>query len=402
MKTKYMSLIKKVILCLVVLLFVVCFSLSSSFSSFIYESNDHRAVEMIANKLSYSIKINNMNTNKITIKPGGNIINMDVKSLNKVDTYYKLLYKNDDNLVVYNLSDNISGSIKSNEEKTIKLLVLNNTQNSINCTFDISGGYITRTLDEVIIANNYSEINNSLLVGDHIEYHPSNTYELDGKYFGEEGMISLSTIDTRWQIYDISDKGEIIIISENNISFDSYKLTGAYGYNNAVNLLNDVSKNLYSSDNSLEVRNINLEDVESKFNETLVRYGDNIEYVRELTSINYPTLWEYEKNTIINNENTNGSVHRSESYIINDVNSKQTTQVVVKDLITNSSEHELINGYLSTRYVYGNGKNIEWGIFSIKNGKVELNPLYDSLGKENDIPFTIRPIVKLSPNYIAN
>ena len=215
-------------------------------------------------------------------------------------------------------------------------------------------------------------------------------------------MISLSTIDTRWQIYDISDKGEIIIISENNISFDSYKLTGAYGYNNAVNLLNDVSKNLYSSDNSLEVRNINLEDVESKFNETLVRYGDNIEYVRELTSINYPTLWEYEKNTIINNENTNGSVHRSESYIINDVNSKQTTQVVVKDLITNSSEHELINGYLSTRYVYGNGKNIEWGIFSIKNGKVELNPLYDSLGKENDIPFTIRPIVKLSPNYIAN
>ena len=402
MKTKYMSLIKKVIICLVILLFVVCFSLSSSFSSFIFESNDHRAVEMIANKLSYSIKINNVDTNKITIKPGGNVINISIKSLNKVDTYYKLMYQNNDSLVVYNLSNNISGII-NNEEKNIKLLVINKDQNTTNCSFEVFGGYITRSLDEIIALDNYNEIDRSLAIGDYIEYSPSNNYELDGKYFNAIEPIKLSTINTKWQVYDINDKGEIIIISEDNIILNSdYKLKGSIGYNNAVNLLNDISRYLYSSDNSVEVRNINLEDIESKLNKSLVRYGENLEYLRSISSIYYPTLWEYEKNSVINNESTNGEVGRSEGYIFNDVEYKQVNQIVVKDLIVD----ETINGsdsyLLSTRYVKGNDNVVEWGIYKIENGKLELKPLYDSSGNETQIPFSIRPIVKLSPNYLAN
>ena len=403
MKTKYMSLLKKVIFVLLILLAVVCFSLSSSFSSFIYESNDHRAVEMFANKLSYNIKINNIDTNKITIKPGGNVINMNIKSLNKVDTYYKLVYKNNDDLVIYNLSNNVSGSITSESEIIIKLLIINKTQNSINCNFEVSGGYITRTLDEVIVSNNYSEIDKSIQIGDYIEYNPSNSYEIDGKYFNKEEVLSISTVPTRWKIYDINDKGEIIIISENNIIIeDSYKLKGALGYNNIVNLLNDVSRNLYSSENSIEVRNVNLEDIESRLNKTLVRNGENLEFTRSLTGINYPTLWAYEKNAVINGENTNGVVGRSESYIFNDVNSKQATQVVIKDLIVDTNEYDLSDCFLSTRYVNDKDKGIEWGVYSIENGKLKLNPLYDLSGKEYEIVFAIRPIVKLSSNYLAN
>ena len=147
MKNKYIVFFKGSMVILLILLIVVGFSFGVSFSSFVYSSSDHRAVEMKVGSLNYKLLIEDNETNTITLKPGYNIINIKIESLNKVDSYYKIVLDNNLNTYYYNsLKDEI---INKNEVKEKTILIFNNKNENEIVNFKIEGGYITNRIEDV-------------------------------------------------------------------------------------------------------------------------------------------------------------------------------------------------------------------------------------------------------------
>ena len=144
--------------------------LSVTFSSYIVTSNNHKAAEMYIGELKYSIEIDGSSTNTLTVPTGETIIDVKVNNLNPVDTYYKLLYLKNTNITVKyyestkDTKDVVTtynkpcGSITSSNSNTIKLLITNSSTSSQNIALTMKGGYITNTLEDIIIPSTYSEI----------------------------------------------------------------------------------------------------------------------------------------------------------------------------------------------------------------------------------------------------
>ena len=144
--------------------------LSVTFSSYIVTSNNHKAAEMYIGELKYSIEINGSTTNTLSVPTGETIIDIKVNNLNPVDTYYKLLYLKNTNITVKyyestkDTKDVVTtynkpcGSITSSNSNTIKLLITNSSTSSQNIALTMKGGYITNTLEDIIIPSTYSEI----------------------------------------------------------------------------------------------------------------------------------------------------------------------------------------------------------------------------------------------------
>ena len=160
---------------LMVLLIIVGFSvtLGLTYSNFIVTSNNHKAAEIYIGALKYSIEINESSTNTLSVPTGETIIDVKVNNQNPVDTYYKLLYLNNSNLIVeyFGLAselddsnnvtksyDKPNDSVTSSNSKTIKLKITNNGTSSQNLSLSVKGGYITNTLSDITIPSTYSEI----------------------------------------------------------------------------------------------------------------------------------------------------------------------------------------------------------------------------------------------------
>ena len=144
--------------------------LSITYSNYIVTSSNHKAAEMYIGELKYSMEIDGSSTNTLTVPTGETIIDIKVNNLNPVDTYYKLLYLKNTNITVkyyestkdtkdvvttYNKP---SGSITSSNSNIVKLLITNSSTSSQNIALTMKGGYITNTLEDIIIPSTYSEI----------------------------------------------------------------------------------------------------------------------------------------------------------------------------------------------------------------------------------------------------
>ena len=144
--------------------------LSVTFSSYIVTSNNHKAAEMYIGELKYSIEIDGSSNNTLTVPTGETIIDVKVNNLNPVDTYYKLLYLKNTNITVkyyestkdtndvvttYNKPND---SITSSNSNIIKLLITNSSTSSQNIAFTMKGGYITNTLNDIVVPSTHNEI----------------------------------------------------------------------------------------------------------------------------------------------------------------------------------------------------------------------------------------------------
>ena len=144
--------------------------LSVTFSSYIVTSNNHKAAEMYIGELKYSIEINGSTTNTLSVPTGETIIDIKVNNLNPVDTYYKLLYLKNTNITVkyyestkdtndvvttYNKPND---SITSSNSNIVKLLITNSSTSSQNIAFTMKGGYITNTLNDIVVPSTHNEI----------------------------------------------------------------------------------------------------------------------------------------------------------------------------------------------------------------------------------------------------
>ena len=144
--------------------------LSVTFSSYIVTSNNHKAAEMYIGELKYSIEINGSTTNTLSVPTGETIIDIKVNNLNPVDTYYKLLYLKNTNITIkyyestkdtydvvttYNKPND---SITSSNSNIVKLLITNSSTSSQNIAFTMKGGYITNTLNDIVVPSTHNEI----------------------------------------------------------------------------------------------------------------------------------------------------------------------------------------------------------------------------------------------------
>ncbi len=407
-RRKYVKIIRNRILVLLALLVIVCVSFSTSYSNFVYNSTDHRAVEMYVSPLNYEIKINDTYNGTIAVKPGNSFVNIDILSNNGVSTKYKLMYGTDDNLSVYFLDNVPSGDIGSGKSKTHRLIVSNLSDNIIKVNFKIVGGYNTNKLEDIIAPLGFSEINQTIHIGDYVEYKPVNandSYEIDKEISGYTKNQTVYKKNSKWRVFDINDDGSIDIISEKSISIDSkynlLHLSGYKGYNNGVYILNDVCNRLYGS-YFATARNISINDIESK----LSGNWNPKEYINSIAEDGYK---QYDKNMYVPAIYSEG-LDRSDSFniILQDeytVEDSLETEINYwthdmeednfKDLYYDIIMNQKYNTWISSRYVNAFDSYALFGISNMEKNTIMGNILYSSINDTFTGANAIRPIVNI-------
>lgn len=357
MKNKYVVYFKGTMVFLLILLIVVGFSFGVTFSSFVYSSNNHRAVEMYANKLNYRIYLNNEETNSIILKPGNNLISVKIESLNKVDTYYKLVLNSEYDAFYYN--SKVEETLKKNDSIEYKVDIYNNSNENSNVVFNVEGGYITNTIDDIKISNGYYEINDEINTGQSIVLNHQN-YKLLG--INEDGSIELI--------------GDIV---ENKLSF-----SGSNGFNNSIKDINNLINNVIDNENVVEVRSINLFDVLKYTSNEVVKYTTLSAKRKDNNDIYVPS-------SLLN-------VESEEDYSILALFSSPRIDIN-NELFKSSNNYNLFSSetpyFLATTYNESNSDNIEYGIFEISDELHKLK-LYDWNNNSFDASSNVRPFVKLS------
>ena len=154
--------------------------LSMTFSNYVVSSNSHKAAEMYIGELKYSIEIDG-SLNTLTVPKGETVVDVRVSNLNPVDTYYKLLYLKNSNITIKYYestkdTDEVvttyskpNDSIKGDNSNYIKLIITNSSTTTQNVALAMKGGYITNTIDDIIVPSTYSDITE-------IESTKTNTY----------------------------------------------------------------------------------------------------------------------------------------------------------------------------------------------------------------------------------
>ena len=144
--------------------------LCMSYSNFIVTSGKHKAAEMYIGTLKYSMTIDGITTNTLSVPAGETIIDVTITNENQIDTYYKLIYQNNSNVSIKyyestkDTNDKVTNysspnsKITSSGKNTIKLKIVNNSTSSQNIIFKIVGGFATNTLNDVIVPSGYTII----------------------------------------------------------------------------------------------------------------------------------------------------------------------------------------------------------------------------------------------------
>ena len=374
MINKYINILKKSIIFLLIVLIIVSYSFGMTYSNFVYNSESHRAVEMFTSKLKYSVNINGQETTEYSLKPGNNLLRINIKSLNEIESYYKLAYKCDNVLVSY-FEKEETNIIKSNENIQLNIVAFNKSNNNTLVTFDVFGGYITNGYKDVMVDGGFNEIKDNISIGTTIIVN-NESYKLLG--FSEDGSYEL-----------LSD----FMIEKT--------LNGARGYNKAVSTLNNLNAPL----SSVIYRSIRLNDIMKYTKNNLLENNSSNYY----SDAYYPSLWAEEDSVINNVKNDHPLLREDEMDMI--VNSKYSSSITVKGLKINSMDFindkykELFLGsnyLLATRYANAFEDHASWGVFALNDNSIELKELYDSLNNEYEVSGNIRvyAVIKSSENLV--
>lgn len=400
MRDRYLGVFKRSMVLLSILFVIVCFSFGVSYSNFIFSSTEHRAVEMHIDKLLYAIKINNEPTSELDVKPGINVYTVEIESLNKISSYYKLITEKND-LNIYYLANNTNNKIDGYGKNTTRLVIFNNTNSNIKTKFLINGGYINNKIDDISVNSGFREIT-QLNIGEYITYNTNNSYNLDNDYSSEEDSI-INTNNSLYRILSVNDDNTIDIISVNSVLLNNLTFNGANGYNNFAYIVNDICNKVFSNNNTVYVKNVNINELEKYTSTKIVNY-DNIKSINKLLYI--PKILEYEKNVIIDG-NTNETYSNDELLLIDKLNaSKPITSIVISE--PNLLEYEFNNPIyselfmnsnylLSNRIIKSDDDNLLYGVYQVEDKNIIINELYDSLDNDYSVSdIYVKPIIRLS------
>lgn len=158
-KKTFQAICKKNTLVIIMIVFL-CPILGLSYANFVINTDDYRASEMYIGKLLYSVKIDDMPTNKINVFANSETeVVVEVTSLNEVMTNYKLVYESNPNIKIIYASDEneiTNGSITSSKKSS--LLITNSGESDIEVSFYVIGGYYNNDVSDITVDTKYTEI----------------------------------------------------------------------------------------------------------------------------------------------------------------------------------------------------------------------------------------------------
>ena len=337
MKNKYISFFKKEIVFLLLLLIVVCISFGITYANFVFDSENKRAVEMFTGALTYNLKINGTYQNNITVPSGSSILNIEIEGMNEISSYYKLLTTS--NATIYSIEGNTNGIIGPTDKVSIKLYIVNNKQEEVVVPFIVSMGYITNKLDDVIIKDNYHEINN---IKSEITY--------DNK---------------KWNVLRVNEDASIDLVSKETYNI---KLSGYSSYNNLSDLLNSKCSTIGSKSlNAIDVGGINI--------------ITDTEYTTINRLIYYPSVLKNSEDFIVNN-NSNETTYDYTNHLL--VKNKMIVSDIANELFKK-------NKYLlNTNYYEVINNEVNYYVIEVDNGVVNLKKLYDSNNTNYEITSNVK------------
>ena len=300
------------------------------------------------------------------------------------------------------------------------------------------------------------EIPEGIKVGDYVNYTPTEgTYKVaDGTngsgYTTTDGYQTFTTETgesaLKWRVLSIDEeKGEVELVAATAAQTSTkLYLQGADGYNHAVDILNDLCKELYSNTSGAEARSIKVEDINAKTTydyteytntSTGFTYGDTKQLSTYGTSyMNYPNLYSQEKgygtagtmNTSGLNGSegkedgetdstsvvttystvtgsTNGNTAGTDPYITYTYYYYKAEDYLNTNLGVNTAPAGLINVgttyWLASRCVNANSNYAYFFVrYLSSSGDVNRSSLFNSSGNTNGYSYAVRPVVSLGSN----
>ena len=248
-----------------------------------------------------------------------------------------------------------------------------------------------------------SDIELASNVGKYVDYTPvSGSFTSEGQYNGGSDQNFSTVAGLKWRILE-ADNNTLTLISDTFANTNFY-LSEENGYNNAVLLLNNACKTMYSNGDWATGRSLNIDDIEkySTYPRTISestgmgwsKYYPNI-YAREINGAPngiYGTEFDLsEQDEYFTGYSSGNSSFRGKgTYYQFDMSTSTMKNQVYVDLFSNSS-----SAWLASRCASLNGNPMSFYIFAVSSNNVYGVELFVSYGHGNGYDIHIRPVVEI-------
>lgn len=376
---------------------------------FEYEGNKYYMIDQIDGEI-YNVRYHNKNDNKVKFEV--NVTNeknkckieiTNIKYNGYVDKW-QVKYQLDGNSY-WETSNDLTFYIKKEGTYAIKVVhgdEIDSEEQKIRVLYD-------GTISEKVRSN-------VIKIGDYVQYIPDTVSTTDEKYtnlISELGTYSGSTENNtstlmqenlNWRVLDVVD-GEVRLISEVPTK-STITLSGAKGYNNAVYLLDDICKTIYTNSKMVsKVQNVKIEDLQEYLTYDYTKsdniYGEIKTYgiTKTYTEANYryyPNLLLKEKTGWVDGIQGTELDLSKQIEPINETSTQAKTSLTVvqtywdratvendfkmpiyyKLFINNGTNYPIY--WMASRCVLTYSNNVRFGIRNINTGGVYAHLLMDS------------------------
>ena len=307
-------------------------------------------------------------------------------------------------------------------------------------TKSVQDNYKQENIDDIYEKNIYqkkellvTQINNgNIKIGSYVRYSPETVDENDVlelleelKQYSGSSNNTISTLkqekDLKWRILDVKN-GEVRLISDeptlSTIDINSYN-----GYNNAVKLIDDICKKLYSHTKfTSKVQNLKIEDIEEKISEkNLKKFNSDYDNTFYTVKNYYPSIMKKEKKQIIDGSEGK-ELERSEqqdfeqqqeikcaeelqikiTYWNKDIVEEDFKNPQYYDLFMKKNSKNYTTYWLSSRCINYYAGRAYFDIYKIETSNVGSRSLYHSENAEGSFCYSFRPVITLKHNIELN
>ena len=136
------------------------YGIKKSYSNYLVSLDKKRVSEMYNPGLTFQLLENGIEKDVFELVPGDNVIDIEIKNNNPINVKYKLVYKNLDNVDVTYTQYYVEpyGNLNINGSKKIRLVIVNNSNNTLTIELNAFGGYKNNDLNDIIIKDGYTAI----------------------------------------------------------------------------------------------------------------------------------------------------------------------------------------------------------------------------------------------------
>lgn len=235
--------ISKIYMMLVVLITSIIVLSYSSYAIFSVRNEKHNAIHVTTGNLSYRLEGSQITQQQIEIEAAkSEFISVTITSLNTIDSYYQMYYNNDSVYIYYQQKDDLPfgqiGTINNNSQKTINLVIINNSSTKQKVTLGVKGGFIGHTLtlengqnkicDSASLMKSYYDVASySNTQGPYyvkeVDYHAKEYREKITSVITKNNIMIPDNIIDHWDVSEANDNSVVAYLESDGAG--GYRLT---------------------------------------------------------------------------------------------------------------------------------------------------------------------------------